>query len=338
MAITNPVASGNASQIQLASAPATNQYTFREMVGQVMQSNPDAPALMVQRWVQNAYRRIIDRRNWYGLLVLGQCVVPNVYTRGNVALTIGSQSVQGTGTSWTADMVGRQFRSGFMTPFSTITEVDVTNQVLTLNLPWGGPTNSSSGYSIFQNIVSLGSNIKRVFQMVNQRQGYALLLNVPQDILNIYDTWRTYTGWTYLLANYSPSPTGDPQFELYPIPTFQQAFPFMAYTQPPDLSADNDYPASFIRGDIIIDMAMADALMYRGKSNKYYDPNEAKRRSDRAAYQIEQLALADNNLYQGASGGFQFNYRFGAGLGPAGANFAQSHAVGGDQPFFSWEI
>ena len=335
--VVNPVLSGNASQIQLASAPTTGQYTFRQMVGQVLQSNPDAPPLLVEEWVRNAYRRIIDRRNWYGLMVKGQCVVPNVYTRGNVALTIGSQSVPGTGTAWTANMVGMQFRSGFMTPFSTITAVDTVGQVITLDLPWGGPTTGSAGYSIFQNIVSLGNNIKRVFQMVNQRQGYALLLNTPQDILNIYDTWRTYTGWTYMLANYAPSPTGAPQYELYPIPTFQQAFPFLAFIQPPDLSTDNSYPWSFIRGDLIVESAMADALMFRGKSNKYYDPTEARRRELRAEAELQKLELADNNLYQGSSNGFQFNYRYGAGLGPAGANFAQMHAVGADEPFFSWE-
>jgi hypothetical protein len=286
-----------AQQVALTTRPPTTQLNYQQMQGEIQSWNPDISPQVAGRMLNNAYRRIIDFRRWYGLMVKGQVVVPQAYTTGTVAVVTGSTAVTGIGTNWDITMVGRQWRIGFSNPTYTITTVGSATSI-TLDLPWGGQTLSGAGYQIFQNIVSLGPNIKRVLAMVNQKQGYKLKLHVPQEVLNIYDTWRVTTGWTYLLANYPPSSTGQPQFELYPSPTFQQAFPFLAYTQPPDMVLPADFPVLFVRSDLIVTGALADALLYRGKNSKYYDPQTAKVMRDRYVEEIQSMATNDNNLYQ----------------------------------------
>ena len=278
--------------------PASTQLNAAQMWGEVQEWSPDCPAFIVKRMVANNYRRIIDYRQWYGTLVKGQVVAPQAVTAGSVVTTLGLNTVQGTGTAWDITMVGRQFRVGFANPIYTITAVDAVNQVLTLDLPWGGNTQTAQGYQIFQNLFVLDPKIKSIYQMVNQKQGYRLELHCPQDVLNIHDTWRTQTGWTYLASDREPTPTGSPQIELYPAPTFQQAFPFWAFLQPGDLQQPTDYPLAYIRSDIIVLGAIADVLLFRGKNSKYYDPNTSNIYRQLQMVEVEKMAMKDNNLLQ----------------------------------------
>src|SRR5208337_2069453 len=291
-----PVGPGGSSMLTQVQ-PATTQASFRQMIGELLQWNPDLPVQVAAKFINNAYRRVIDARLWYGMLVKGQVNVPNAYTTGSVTVTNGTGVVIGVGTIWTPAMIGYSFRVGFSTPIYRIASVQSSTQ-FTLDLIWGGPTQSSVGYSIFQNIVSFGANVKKLLAVVNQRQGYRMKLHLPQEVLNIFDTWRTSVGWTYAVANYSPSSVdGSPQFELYPAPSFQQSFPFLASVQPPDMVKDGDYPAPWIRADVIMYGAIVFALLFRGKSSKYYDPNTAKTFAQMQMAEVAKMARNDDNQY-----------------------------------------
>jgi hypothetical protein len=282
----------------LIAQPPTTQLNLRQMIGEVRFWNPDMPVEMIRRSLADVYRRVIDERNWSGMLVSGQVTCPNTYTTGTVSVANGSNSVQGTGTSWGVNFVGLQFRIGFTTPIVTITAVDPVNQILTISLPWGGPPITSGGYQIFKNLVTFGPRIKSLWAVVNQVQGFKLNLHVPQEVLNTSDTWRTATGWTFCVSDRELSPIGWPQYELYPIPTFQQGFPFLAWIQPPDLVNDGDYPYGFIRSDIIVLGATAEALVFRGKQSKYYDPVTAAMKLRQFREEVDKSAKVDNDLIQ----------------------------------------
>lgn len=284
-------------QVTPVSQPATSQYSFRKLCGLLLQFNPDLPIQVCKEFISQSYRRIIDSRNFYGTLVKGQVNVPNSYTQGTVLVTYGSNVVTAVGTQWNSSMVGYQFRVGFSTPIYSITQV-VSPTQLQLDLVWGAQTQTGVSYQIFNNLVSFGANVKRLLAVVNQRQGYRLMLNIPQEVLNIYDTWRTTTGWTTLVANYAPASNGTPLFELYPAPTFQQSFPFLAYIQPADMVNDTDYPVVSIRGDVILYGAIPQALTFRGKANKYYDPNTAMSYQKMFDLELMKGQRSDNDLYQ----------------------------------------
>lgn len=281
---------------QQTQAPTTAK-NFRQMCGEVGFWNPDASPILIETWVNNAYRAVLDRRLWYGLMVRGQIQVPNVYTAGTASFTSGSPVVTGIGTAWTLAMVGAQIRSGFSTGFYNILAVDVQNQKITLDLPWGNATVLGAGYTIMQVWVTLGYNIKMILNAVNQRQGYPLRVNISQTEIDRVDTWRTSTGWTTVLANFPQSAGGSPMYELWPAPTYQQVFPFKAYTQTPDMTQDKDFPAAFVRSDIIVRGAIADALLFGGPKARFYDPTVAAQKYKEFMGEIKALEMNDDNLY-----------------------------------------
>lgn len=296
MPIAAPTGSGVSFQVGVSSQPATTQLNFRQMAGEVQQWNPEAPPTMIARWIQNAYRRLIDERNWYGTLVKGIISVPDVYSTGIATFTNGSTAVTGVGTAWDNTFVGRQIRVGFSTPFYTIKSVEGAG-ALTMDLPWGEPTFVNTGYLVFQSVINLGNNVKRLEAMVNQRQGWRLWVNLPQEVTNIRDTWRAAMGFTYACSNYMPSADGSIQWELYPAPTSQQSFPFSAFVQPPDISDDNPFPLLGLRSDVLVMMAIPDALLFRSRNSKYYDPQTAQVKRGEAQIEIEKMKRADDNMW-----------------------------------------
>jgi hypothetical protein len=293
------------------------------MCGEVMQWNADLPETMAERFINNAYRKIIDKRNWYGLLVQGEIIVPQVYTEGNVTFTSGSTAVVGVGTNFTAAMVGRQIRVGFTTPIMTIATVtDATH--LTLSLPWGAQTYTNVGYSIFQQLVTFGYNIRRVLSVLNMVQGWQLRMNVPSVAVDAQDTWRSQQGFVTACVSRETAADGSPQYELYPVPTIQQSFPFFAYVQPPDMDGEtNTFPYAWIRSDVIVLSAVADALLFRGKTSKYYDPHTAQVKLAQFAQEVEKMEQMDDNHYMK-----DLIWKYASmPYAPSGSDWSQSHDV-----------
>lgn len=296
MPVVTPTGGNIANQVTPTTRPYSTQLNLAQMVGEIRVWNPDVPALIAKRWVQNAYRRVVDYRLWYGLLTRGQIVVPNAYSTGTGTFTLGSATVTGIGTSWDQTMVNMQIRAGFYTGWYNIKSVETATS-LTLDLPWGNPTANNSGYQIVQTWVSPGPNIKRILECVNQRQGWRMITDMPQAVGNQYDTWRVTTGWSFMLLNKEPRADGSPVYEIYPAPTFQQVFPFLAYVQPPDLQNDTDFPVTFVRSDILVLAGIKDALLFRGKSSRYYDPQTAGAKAREFDMELNKMALNDDNQY-----------------------------------------
>jgi len=86
------------------------------MLGELLQWNPDLPVQVAAKFINNSYRRVIDARLWYGMLIKGQVNVPNAYTVGNVTVTNGTGVVTGVGTAWTPAMIGLSFQPQSLHP------------------------------------------------------------------------------------------------------------------------------------------------------------------------------------------------------------------------------
>lgn len=302
--------------------PYTTQSNYRQMIGEVLLWNPDADPLLIGRWINNNYRKIIERRNWYGLLTRGQITTPQLTSQGTATVTNGLNSVTGQGTDWTVDLIGQQFRIGFTNPFQTIVDVDVPNQRLTLDIPIGSQSLVNTGYQIAQAWVTLGANVRYILDAVNQQQGWRMQTNVPQQTLNEIDTWRTSVGWSYILSAKEPTPDGQLQVEIYPTPYFLQVFPYLAFTQPANLVNDTDSPVAFIRSDVLVSMSIADALVFRGKNNKYYDPTVSQMKKAEAEVELQKMERNDDGMYPQDS---VWNYGEEYGYGGMGSLFSQNH-------------
>jgi len=89
---------------------------------------------------------------------------------------------------------------------------------------------------------------------------------------------------------------------------------------------DGDSPQAWIRSDIIVTGAIADALQYRPKQNSYYDVASAIQiaasKSTQFEKDLEQMENADEGLEQQA---VQWDYNSECEEGGWGSLWAQQH-------------
>ncbi len=302
----------------------TTQLNFRQMLDEVVSWNPDLDTMRAGRLVNNYYRKILDKRDWYGLSVRGQLQIGNTVNTGQAVAISGSNIVQGIGTNWTTALIGLQFRIGFTYPYQTINNVNTAQQQLTLDTPFGGGINITGGYNIVEAYVTLGANVKRLKWMRNQQQGWPMEVGMAEETINVWDTWRTQLGWSTCIASLPPTPDGQQQWEVWPTPYQAQVFPFEAWVQPPDMQADNDCPAPFIRSDLIVTRASVDSILMAPKNSPYYKPELAQIFLKEFNTSLEDMENRDNAMdNQDVTWDYGFeNGRI--GFGP-GSTWGQSH-------------
>ena len=91
------------------------------------------------------------------------------YTTGTVSVTDGSATVTGTGTTFTAGMVGRKFRVSGGTASYTI-KTFISTTVIVLDQTFQGTTNAAASYTIFKDEYLLRADVdsqKRIRQAEN---------------------------------------------------------------------------------------------------------------------------------------------------------------------------
>ncbi len=286
--------------------PFSNQQNFGQATGEVSSYNPGMSSSLVQNFINNACRDYYDRRNWYGLLRKGQFVSPGYYSTGTVTLTNGSATVQGNGTNWTASLNGasilqQQLRIGFTSPILNIIGFNQALQQITMELPWGLPSQSTSGYWVTQYYYSV-PNIKAIYSVKNLQLMYRIWANIPQNLLENWDPSRLQFMYPRILASMPPDVNGNTQFELWPAPNTQQSFPYLAYVYPDNLVQDTDNFPAFTRIDVIKARAIAEVLRYRPKQNSAYSESAALTLAEQKIKEYEvgilSAEIADESLWR----------------------------------------
>ena len=232
-----------------------------------------------------------------------------------------TQSHGATETITASTLVRRQFRLGTVRPFYTVRAVTASEELI-LDLPWGHPNATNSAYQICQAYVSLGQSLRMVWSVVNTAQGWRLRLNMPQEVLNTYDVWRQTTGWVYMLNDYIPDEIGRFQYELYPTPSMEQGFPYLAYRTVDNMTEDEDTPPPAIPSHMLVHGAIADVMLYNRKS-AYYDPQLAQAMAAQYEQDYINAAIADDSVYMNNLMWAYSRYPF----TQHGANYWQSHDV-----------
>jgi hypothetical protein len=314
---------------QVSASPFNQAYSvelnFGQMLRQVTNWNPNVDSEVAGRMINDRYRQFIDRRSWYGLKCRGVASVPNTYVTGTCTVTQGINTVQGIGTNWTPALTGLQFRQTFTQPYQTITFVNVGLQQLTLDTPYPGP-DFTGAYYLIMAYLSFGANVKRLLWASNQLFGWPMDIAVPQQVLNARDQWRSSMGWATTMATLPPTPDGQFQVEVWPTPYAEQTFPFECYLQPPNLVLDSDSTVAWIRPDIIVTGAIADALMYRPKQNSYYDITSAltvaAKKEAQFQHDMTEVENADEALEQQA---VTWSYEEDVVVGGEGSLWTQQH-------------
>src|ERR1700722_1215067 len=287
-------------------APYTQAYTFGQAIGNVASWAPHASLSMIQNWLNDGLREVVGRRLWYGNLTRGQILTSGYYQQGSIALTYGSTSGQGTGTNWTQSLNGlpitqQSLRTGYSSPIYNIVALNQSSQVLTLDLPWGNPSISSTGYYITSLYFSI-PNLKFFFSVRNLQMYYRLNTNFSQAFVDNYDPSRMIIMYPRLIATMPPDPSGNYQFEMWPASNVQTAYPWTGYVQPAPLVNDTDNFPAFCRSDAIVSYAISQALMYRTKDNPNYSEavavTLAQQKHKEFEMRINTAAQEDENLWR----------------------------------------
>jgi hypothetical protein len=277
--------------------------TYLGIAGKVLLRCPLAGPLLARDWVANSFRRIAERRPWSWLVKQGQFVTYALYNTGTATVVTGSTTVTG-GTGWTSPLVGRQFRLTTTSPIYTITTVDAGAQTLTLDLAWGGASTTST-YEIYSAYASPPSDFNYFLTVWDPNFNWQLHTGISQTELNAWDAQRSNRGQAYLVAprDYY-TPAGEtvplPRFEIWPHVTSAYVIPFLYMARATDLQDSGSTLPRYIRGDVILEMALAEAAKWPGPStdkvNPYFNSNLAKAHDTRAEYMIVELERQDEEI------------------------------------------
>lgn len=185
------------------------QETYGEIWRSLQLYSQVLPTTLAQQFVRSRFRDIRRKKLWSWRVAQGQFITPAAYTTGLASATLNSPIVTGTGTAWTAALLGLQFRFGAVAPIYTVVSVDSPTQ-LTLDAPFGGiPPANPTGYQIFTAYLTPPADFQDFISVKDTFNNYRLWLHLSQEELDTYDAQRSWAGNPYGVADYryGTSPT-----------------------------------------------------------------------------------------------------------------------------------
>lgn len=278
--------------------------TYDSIVKGVQLRCPSAALFLARSWVDFAFRTLWDYKLWSWQRKRSQFLMNAAVIAGTVNVTRGSFTIVGVGTSWTTDLVSSQFRTGTNSPIYTIASVDPVGQTLDLTEVWGGATATSQGYSIYNAYVTVPSDFQNFITVIDPLMNWQLELNVTQEELNAWDSQRANTGTAYVVASYDYDTFFNnpplPRYEIWPHQRAQYVYPFMYISRPPDLSDPGASLPRYIRGDVLMELALAQCARWPGPSkdspNPYFNLQLAMQHDERALGMVQEMARTDDEI------------------------------------------
>jgi len=296
--------------------------TYSKLVGKVLLRCPSADQLLARDWINNAFRRVAERRSWSWLIKRDQFLAVDAYSTGTASVTHNSTAIVGTGTTFTAAMVGRQFRISGSPIYTVATYTDGTH--ITLDDEYGGDTDGTASYQIFKCWYAVPTDFHSFRSLWNTESPLHIPTVVTQRELNNWDPSRDNQGDPYCAAFYDYYvPSGEtvavPRYELWPNPIAQAVYPYLYEARPTDLEDSGATLPRFLHGDILVEMALEMAALWPGpaveKPNPYFNRDLAKHHRAEAERLLLEFERQDeevdiqNLYYTTDGGGFDDAYR-----------------------------
>ncbi len=202
---------------------------------------------LIEGWINDRYEEILGELPWSRLNVQAVLETTAPYITGTVSVTLGSNAVVGTGTTWTSAMSGRAFRvpgagltgdgdsdDGGAPPY-TFTYVSATTA--TLDRTFEGPSAATAAYSISQSIYPMPAAC-RMLEANAFSSFFGRMERLDRSQLNQTDPQRTATGtpqaWVSTMDDSSVPP--NMQVELWPTPDRAIGIPFTYQSEPAELT------------------------------------------------------------------------------------------------------
>lgn len=280
--------------------------TFDQLWRQVLLRCPAASLFLARQWIDYSFRYLWDYKLWSWQIKQSQFLLFDSTNTGLVDATFGDQHIQGHGTTWTGDEVSRQFRVGTQSPIYTVTDVDVINQIITLSEPWGGKTQLSVVYTIYNAYVTPPQDFEKFITVWDPNYNWQLELNVTQIELNAWDAQRANRGTAYVVASRGFSDLFQtpamPIYEIWPHQVSQYVFPYLYISRPDDLSDPGASLPRYVRGDILLEGALSQAARWPGAAtdqrNPYFNLALAQQHDVRFRDMIVDIARTDDEIIE----------------------------------------
>lgn len=276
--------------------------TFSDIWRKVRLHVPDAPFSLAREWTQDAYERLAERRPWSWLRTSAQLTV-NIARSVTVTVAQGSLTVTGAGVFASTD-AGRQFRVGNLPVYTINTVVDVNT--LTLDMPYTGTSGATTAQvlDLYQTLPPDFGVFLLVIDPYNQR--LIPWWTTQEELSRIDPTRMSSDSSPRVLASRQlstrPATLGQVQYEWWPAPLSQKAFPYY-YRASPKLMADTDPLLGVLgtRGRVLELGALMRAALWPGtadKKNPYFSPVTHKLLKDEFEQECAHLELRDDDQAQ----------------------------------------
>jgi hypothetical protein len=310
--------------------------TYEEIVGKVTLHCPNVSSLLAREWVNNAFREVAERRTWSWLRKRHHFYCNTVYNTGTADAIQGSGTISGTGTVWSAAMVGRQFRIGTSGPLHTIS-ARASDTSITIDPVWGEATSSTQSYEIFNAYLTPKSDFFSFISVWDPSSSWQLYLHTSQEHLNSVDAQRSQSGTAYTVADLDYTSIDEdgvavspplPRYEVWPHRKSAYIYPYLYVSRITDLESSGILPR-YIRGDTLLKGALKEAAAYPGtdqKPNPFAGEYRLKYYDSKFEKDVAVLEKQDDEIYeQDLTYGSNFPYPD-TPFTFMDADFSQSHA------------
>lgn len=275
--------------------------TLDDIVRRVHHRLPLASPLLCQDLVQQGYESICRHRNWSWARAENQFLISASRT-GTVDLTNASATVVGNGLTFAAADLYRQLQVTGR-PY-TIIDVDLANDVCTLDLPYGGTTATGVSITILDAYVRTPDDFASFIGVLDTARNRPLSWWRTEDEINYLDPDRSRAGDPLGLFSRRVSSVVDGvyEFELWPYQLNAMQLPYFYYKAPEKLSIDAALRGALRHNTYILVLAaLEEATLWPGpsqdKPNPYFNQNLSRLKTDRLEAQLMDLETRDEEAY-----------------------------------------
>lgn len=259
------------------------------------------PVLLVRDWVQDAYTRACERRNW-GFLRKEASIDTIAAREETLTFTQGSTSVT-SAAIFVATDAGRQLK---VSTYPVYTIASVTNaSTIVLDRNFAEPGGAQTA-TIFNAYFTTPADFRQFLIVVDPYNRRIIPFWMNQDEIGLADPARSNSdsGPRYLVAQgYSTATAtlGQARYEYWPYPTSERHYPYLYIRQAERFADDTPLPGMFAnRADLLklgAQMMAADWPGTLGQRNPYYNPALADRLTKKWEFELQKLELADDAQY-----------------------------------------
>src|SRR3990167_7598872 len=174
------------------------RMNFQDIYTQIESiSNISSQRILIKHAIQMGLDRATVRDLPY-LMTDGFITTVAPYETGTVAMTNGSKTITGTGTTWTSAMVGRKIRFNNENAYYRIAAFVSTTE-LTLEVIYQGTTDTDATYSIYKDEYKLPADCN-TYKILRQIENAVAMIGIEPSAFDMVEP--------------SPESEGSPNYEI----------------------------------------------------------------------------------------------------------------------------